>query len=256
MIFYTSLIHRLRMARAAGILTMNNSRGTVFAITANAIAVLIVTLVNFILFVMNKKDFDVWCIRTSVGYVEYEYLEANNNTAIPQNKLSNTQDIYNCDRLFYAEVKWSLLCLVIMCIVYVHWILIVAARKAYNFYYQRSEGPPMSEFSNIAPKSKRSKTLNVFRNVKPSKSIMKELLTHRQYGEFIPSEDTFHQEKLSTVGNNENLDSNIIQFEDNLYNSKEIKPPCNAFYNKKMLDANSSNYSVSDNGSTVINFGA
>lgn len=107
------------MARAAGILTMNNSRGTVFAITANAIAVLIVTLVNFILFVMNKKDFDVWCIRTSVGYVEYEYLEANNNTAIPQNKLSDTQDIYNCDRLFYAEVKWSLLCLVIMCIVYV-----------------------------------------------------------------------------------------------------------------------------------------
>lgn len=107
------------MARASGILTMHNSKGTVYAITANALAVLIVTLVNFILFVKNKKDFDIWCISTSVDYVEYEYSLVNNNTAIPQNKLSSTQDIYNCDRLFYDEVKWSLLCLVIMWIVYV-----------------------------------------------------------------------------------------------------------------------------------------
>lgn len=107
------------MARASGILTMHNSKGTVYAITANALAVLVVTLVNFILFVKNKKDFDIWCIGTSVDYVEYEYSLVNNDTAIPQNRLSNTQDIYNCDRLFYDEVKWSLLCLVIMWIVYV-----------------------------------------------------------------------------------------------------------------------------------------
>ncbi|KAI8091973.1 hypothetical protein BDF21DRAFT_332605 [Thamnidium elegans] len=243
------------MVRISGILPLHNHRGTVFTVAANAIAVLIATLVNFILFVMNKKDFDAWCISTSVNYVEYEYSLVNNNTAIPQNRLSNTQDIYNCNRLFYAELKWSLLCLVIMCIVYVHWILIVAATEVYNFYYQRNEGPLMSEFSNIAPKSKRSKTLNVLRNVKPSNSLMKQVLTHRQYGEFLPSKDTLHQEKLNTVVNDENLGSNVIQFEDSLYNNKEIKPPCNAFYNKKTTDINSSGYSVSDNASTVINFG-
>lgn len=109
----------LRLRQAATIITLNDSRRTVFAITSNALAVLIVTLVNFILFVMNKDDFRSWCINTSINYVEGEYAQVNHNAKIPPNKLGTATDIYNCDRLYQDEVKWSLLCLIIMSIVYV-----------------------------------------------------------------------------------------------------------------------------------------
>lgn len=98
---------------------MGGSKRIVFAITANALGVLIVTLVNFILFVRNKADFNRWCIGESINYVEDEYSSVNNNTSLPLNKLSNTTDVYNCERLYQDEVKWSLLCLIIMFIVYV-----------------------------------------------------------------------------------------------------------------------------------------
>lgn len=102
-----------------GVVTMMDSRRTVFAITANALGVLIVTIVNFIMFIRNKSDFNNWCIGLSVGYVEDQYSNVNNNTALPDNILSKTADIYNCERLYQDEVKWGLLCLIIMIVVYV-----------------------------------------------------------------------------------------------------------------------------------------
>lgn len=98
---------------------MMESKKTVFAITVNALGVLIVTLVNFIMFIKGRTDFLNWCIGSSVNYVENEYYNVNNNTALPVNTLSNVTDIYNCERLYQDEVKWSLLCLIIMSVVYV-----------------------------------------------------------------------------------------------------------------------------------------
>lgn len=117
-------------------------------------------------------------------------------------------------------------------------------------------GPPMSEFSNIAPRSKKSKKLNVFYSIKPSKSILKELLTHKQYGEFIPAEDLINGEKSNThIANDpvktvdEQINSNVIHFEDNIYSSKEIQTPCNAFH--KGTSLLSSGYSTPDSASTL-----
>lgn len=120
-----------------GIMTMADSKAVVFAITANAIAVLIVTLVNFILFIVNKKEFDRWCVGTSIDYIEEVYSFVNNRTLAPENRLSNSTHSYNCDRLFEDEVKWSLLCLIVMFIVYVsffcyHFFLYVT----YPYYYR------------------------------------------------------------------------------------------------------------------------
>ncbi|KAG0783103.1 hypothetical protein G6F22_008825 [Rhizopus arrhizus] len=53
---------------------------TVFAITANAIAVLIVTLVNFIFFASDKSGFYDWCISSSTSYMTDVYHQINSNS--------------------------------------------------------------------------------------------------------------------------------------------------------------------------------
>lgn len=98
---------------------MNDTKKIVFAITASALAVLIVTLVNFILFIKNKSDFTEWCIGESITNVEDQYNSASNHTSFSPNRLINDTDIYNCERLYQDELKWSLLCLIIMFVVYV-----------------------------------------------------------------------------------------------------------------------------------------
>lgn len=97
--------------------------------------------------------------------------------------------------------------------------------------------PAMTEFSNIAPRSKISKDLNVFHNIKPSANILQDLLTHKQYGQFIPDEYLTNDRSSNITINveqekfvDEQMNSNIIQFEDNIYNSKEIQTPCNALH--------------------------
>lgn len=128
--------------------------------------------------------------------------------------------------------------------------MIVAARKAYNFYYRGDPaGPLISEFSNIAPKSKRA-TVTTYSNVKPSKNILRDFLTHKQYGEFIPSSTNQEEtNRHSMISNSSNPfgDNNAI------YNNSEVHPPCNAYY-KRASDINS-NYTNSDTTSTAFNTG-
>lgn len=99
---------------------MNGTKKIVFAITANALAVLIVTLVNFILFIKGKNEFTVWCIEQSKDTIEKIYTaDHKNTTSFPVDRLNGNTDIYNCERLFQDEVKWGLICLIVMFVVYV-----------------------------------------------------------------------------------------------------------------------------------------
>lgn len=103
---------------------LEKSKTTVFAITANALGVLIVTLANFILFIIEKDSFNDWCIGSSADYVKDVYIDYNPNSTVTtrtnlNSTLTNTIDVYNCERLFQDEVKWSLLCMVVMYVVYV-----------------------------------------------------------------------------------------------------------------------------------------
>lgn len=97
---------------------MNGTKKIVFAITTNALAVLIVTLVNFILFVRNKDEFKDWCVGESWGTVQTKYAD-NNATSTQLHRLDKSTDVYNCERLFQDEVKWGLICLIVMFVVYV-----------------------------------------------------------------------------------------------------------------------------------------
>jgi hypothetical protein len=117
---------QIRWMQMNGVMNyMNNSRA-VIVIAANALAVLIVTLVNFILFIKNKQEFDKWCIGTSAGYVKDTYNQtyniSNTTVEIMSNALNDRNDVYNCDRLYVDEIKWSLLCLIIMFVIYVSYI--------------------------------------------------------------------------------------------------------------------------------------
>lgn len=82
----------------------------VHAIGVTAALVLIDVLVNFIIFIVNPGAFRNWCIndvRTSVQDA------LGNGTTV-----ASDQDYYNCDRLFNDQVKWSLICVFAMYIIY------------------------------------------------------------------------------------------------------------------------------------------
>ncbi|KAI8370213.1 hypothetical protein BD560DRAFT_396730 [Blakeslea trispora] len=112
--------------RPGMIYNIMQSRNTVFAIAIIAVAVLIVTLINFIFYAMNKDYFiQVWCIENSASsYVSTVETPTNNLTASNSTLTSvlTSNDIYNCERLFENEIKWGLMCLICMFVVYVSWL--------------------------------------------------------------------------------------------------------------------------------------
>lgn len=95
---------------------------------------------------------------------------------------------------------------------------------------------PMSEMRNVPP----SKRRNVFRNAKPSKNLWRELLVHKQYGAFKDGNEewninnhTLNEKSSSSDIGSTTVNSNIIQFEDDLYTSKEVTHPSPAIVSFK-----------------------
>ena len=113
------------------------SRNTVFAISIIAVAVLVVTLINFIFYAMNKDYFiQEWCIKGSASnYLNTIEWPTNNTLSISNSTLTSTlgsSDIYNCERLFENEIKWGLMCLICMFIVYVSTVIQQVDRRVIN----------------------------------------------------------------------------------------------------------------------------
>jgi hypothetical protein len=77
----------------------------------SAAAVVLDTLSNFIYFVANQKTFQQWCISDGLAQIQSD---SNMDVALPI-----VSDYYNCQRLFNDEVKWSLLCVILMFLLYV-----------------------------------------------------------------------------------------------------------------------------------------
>lgn len=72
-------------------------------------------LVNFILFVVDPGTFQFWCIDTARANVLSSLQQQQPNSTLT---VSSGPDYYNCDRVYADQVKWSLLCLAAMYIVY------------------------------------------------------------------------------------------------------------------------------------------
>lgn len=84
------------------------------------------------------------------------------------------------------------------------------------------------EFVNVAPSKKRKNKVNVFNNMKPAKSIWKELLVHKQYEEFEHGSierDLFQEPPNEKSAMENRLSSNITLID----NDTTISPPMSAF---------------------------
>ncbi|KAI9319856.1 hypothetical protein BX666DRAFT_1337908 [Dichotomocladium elegans] len=126
-------------------------RITVYVIAAGAAAVLIDMLVNFILFAANQDVFQTWCVDYSKMVVQTTLSQEGNPFTI-----DNDNDYYNCNRLFANQVKWSLLSVIAMFIVYVHWVLVISAFAGTPFFLIPPQGaqldPEMAAMAaSVAP---------------------------------------------------------------------------------------------------------
>lgn len=86
-------------------------RHLVYVLGLSAAAVVLDTLSNFVYFVANQKTFQQWCISDGLAQIQSN---SNMDAALPI-----VSDYYNCQRLFNDEVKWSLLCVILMFLLYV-----------------------------------------------------------------------------------------------------------------------------------------
>ncbi|SAM04152.1 hypothetical protein [Absidia glauca] len=93
-------------------------RHLVYVLGLSAAAVVLDTLSNFIYFVANQKTFQQWCISDGLAQIQSD---SNMDAALPI-----VSDYYNCQRLFNDEVKWSLLCVILMFLLYTHWTVFIA----------------------------------------------------------------------------------------------------------------------------------
>ncbi|KAF7720869.1 hypothetical protein EC973_005890 [Apophysomyces ossiformis] len=92
--------------------------------------VLIDNLVNFVLFSVNQPAFQNWCIQLSFHDFENDFRQSNHSST----SVNPNIDYYNCDRLFQDEVKWSLVCVAVMFLVYIHWTLVITSFVGGAFY--------------------------------------------------------------------------------------------------------------------------
>ncbi|KAI7904701.1 uncharacterized protein BX663DRAFT_503226 [Cokeromyces recurvatus] len=240
-LIFLSRRSRLRMLPGPGFIKiLTASKTTVLAITANALGVLAITLINFVYFVTDEVAFNKWCIQESVNHYNTTLPDYQNDT-IPsntstRNPINSTVDIYNCKRLYQSEIKWSLLAMIIMFIVYIHWILIIAAKQSYNFYRRPPMLNNMNEFGNIAPSAYRKHRLEnnnknpLLAYKKPSKktNLLRSLLVHKQYDEFQFGNDELmtaivDDNDILVADNEKRPTTKFIQFTDD--KSKDLKPP-------------------------------
>ncbi|KAI9307049.1 hypothetical protein BJ944DRAFT_33447 [Cunninghamella echinulata] len=93
-------------------------RHVVYILGAFCAMVVIDALVNVVIFSSNRNAFQQWCISDGLSQVK-----ANLD---PSTSITLAPDYYNCDRLFNDEIKWSLICVILMFLIYAHWTVFIA----------------------------------------------------------------------------------------------------------------------------------
>ncbi|KAI9020999.1 hypothetical protein CLU79DRAFT_754649 [Phycomyces nitens] len=153
-------------------------KSLVYLLVLSASAVLVDLFINLVLFGVDQTSFQEWCVDQSLNHFKTDFQKGTNITNI---SLDTNSDYYNCNRLYQDEFKWSLMAVVGIFVVYIHWILVIMSyiqsyRALISLGYPNTSivpvppepvlpAPPMMEaMLNIPPKKK--EILN-YQNVKP-----------------------------------------------------------------------------------------
>ncbi|CAO3596718.1 unnamed protein product [Absidia cylindrospora] len=146
-------------------------RHLVYILGMAAAAVVIDTLANFIYFIANPKTFHDWCISDGLFQIQDNM---NMNSTLPLES-----DYYNCERLFNDEIKWSLLCVVLIFLLYTHWTVFIATFIGKLFIpmdpmlfvhdpVMNMEAVQPHMMANLPPSSSMEET-TIYSNLKPSR---------------------------------------------------------------------------------------
>ncbi|KAG2217285.1 hypothetical protein INT45_005387, partial [Circinella minor] len=88
--------------------------------------------INIILFGVHRPSFKDWCINNSRNQLDAIMSPNNNNT---ETTIDNIGNIYNCDKLWEDELKFSIVLFIMMTICYLYWALCLWSYTQKQIYY-------------------------------------------------------------------------------------------------------------------------
>ncbi|KAI8096677.1 uncharacterized protein BX664DRAFT_324588 [Halteromyces radiatus] len=117
------------------------------------IAILVDMIANYIAFLARPGDFQTWCFNLSQSSIQQAFNQANQNTTITI-PFDSTTDYYNCNRLYQDQVTWTLLSIVAMSFVYIHWAMVITSWERWYVIQPPRMAPfnePKSNQPSVAP---------------------------------------------------------------------------------------------------------
>ncbi|KAL0073691.1 hypothetical protein F4703DRAFT_1419863 [Phycomyces blakesleeanus] len=113
-------------------------------------AVLIDGFVNVIIFITVHSDYQDWCIIESGNSLITKFNNANINLTIPTE--IRTLDLYNCEKLWDNEVKFSFIVIVFMVVIYIYWAACIHS-LSHKRAAMRIKERNMMEYNGLLPGS-------------------------------------------------------------------------------------------------------
>ncbi|KAI9321793.1 hypothetical protein BX666DRAFT_1850740 [Dichotomocladium elegans] len=150
--------------------------------------VLVDSLVNFVYFITHHDQYLSKCIQAAAETLSGPPT-TNGTASIPVPDI-NTRDYYNCDRLFQDEVKFGLISVILMIILYTYWALCIHSyghkkglMEMLTGYHPGVHPPPSTVLPAAGPAGPKS-NLILLNNQRPSKFSLKNLYQpHRAVGD-------------------------------------------------------------------------
>ncbi|KAI8885380.1 hypothetical protein K501DRAFT_215815 [Backusella circina FSU 941] len=133
------------------------------------------TFSNFIVYCVQRQYFQDWCINNSKTQIIQQQEAANGSLLISNVSLVDETTIFNCSRLFAAEVKFSFGIIVVITFVYAFWASFISRASRYHYVVPPSimpmvqQGVPHSNIGGTIPIEDTQEPNITFANIPPSR---------------------------------------------------------------------------------------
>ncbi|KAI8372186.1 hypothetical protein BD560DRAFT_395417 [Blakeslea trispora] len=96
----------------------NGIRTSAVIIQFSVAIVLIDTFINTILFIVRRDQYIEWCIDSATDRLD---------SLLSSDRLQNPNDVYNCQRTWESELKFTVLSTILMILFYTYWAISIAS---------------------------------------------------------------------------------------------------------------------------------